>query len=343
MKSLVKSQEKPGLWMEESLRPVPGPGEVLIRVRKTAICGTDLHIYNWDAWARKTIPVPLIIGHEFSGEVADLGPGVTGIEPGDRVSAEGHITCSVCHNCRSSMRHLCRNTLGIGIHRHGAFAEYMTVPVANIFRIPDDISDDIAAIFDPFGNAVHTALSFSLVGEDVLITGAGPVGLMAATVARRAGARHIVVTDPNPVRLELARKMGATLAANPAQQSLTQLMNTLKMEEGFGVGLEMSGHPVAFRQMISAMNHGGKIAVLGIFPEEVTMDWSEPVFKGLHMKGIYGREIFGTWYKMSALLQSGLDISSVITHRFPVSEFERGFELLREGQASKVILDWSDG
>ena len=341
MKSLVKKYAKPGLWMEESPVPVPGTNEVLIKVRKTAICGTDLHIYNWDAWSQKTIPVPMIIGHEFAGEVVRMGSGVGGLQVGDRVSAEGHITCSHCRNCRAGKRHLCRNTLGVGVNRQGAFAEYLAVPAANVFRLPDGISDDLASIFDPFGNAVHTALSFDLVGEDVLIVGAGPIGIMAVAVARHVGARHVVVTDPNPERLNLASRMGATMAVNPQEQSMKQVMQSLGMSEGFDIGLEMSGHPGAFRDLLDAMNNGGQVAILGIFPDEVAVDWSCVVFKGLQLKGIYGREMFETWYKMASMLQSGLNINPVITHRLPASLFEEGFSLLNQGKAAKVVLDWN--
>lgn len=340
MKSLVKKHAKPGLWLEEAPVPTPGTNDVLIKVKKTAICGTDLHIYNWDAWSQKTIPVPMIVGHEFAGEIVELGESVSGLAIGDRVSAEGHITCSHCRNCRAGKRHLCRNTYGIGVNRQGAFAEYIVVPADNVFKLADEISDDMGAIFDPFGNAVHTTLSFDLVGEDVLITGAGPIGIMAVAIARHVGARHIVITDPNEKRLQLASDMGATRVVNPAKESLKDVMNSLKMTEGFDVGLEMSGHPGAFQDMIESINHGGRIAILGIFPDKVSIDWSAVIFKGLQLKGIYGREMFETWYKMSSMLQSGLDISKVITHRMSAQDFEEGFRLLNNGDAAKVILDW---
>jgi threonine 3-dehydrogenase len=341
MKALVKAQAKPGIWLEEIDKPEPGHNDVLIRVRRTAICGTDIHIYQWDDWARKTIPVPLAIGHEFSGEIVACGSEVRGLEAGDRVSAEGHITCGVCRNCRAGRRHLCRNSLGIGVSRAGAFAEYIAVPAFNVFKLPDSISDEMAAILDPFGNATHTALSFDLVGEDVLITGAGPIGIMAVAIARYAGARHIVVTDINEYRLELARKMGASVALNVRHGSLDDTMRKLGMEEGFDVGMEMSGNPAAFRDLLRTMHHGGKVAILGIPPDEMAIDWTHVIFKGLILKGIYGREMFETWYKMSSMLQSGLDIEPIITHRFPLDSYEDAFELMASGQSGKVILSWT--
>jgi threonine 3-dehydrogenase len=313
---------------------------LLIKIRKTAICGTDMHIFNWDTWSQKTIPVPMIVGHEYVGEVVAMGSEARGFIIGDRVSGEGHITCGHCRNCRAGRRHLCRNTEGVGVNRQGAFAEYLVIPAFNAFKIPDNISDELASIFDPFGNAVHTALSFDLVGEDVLITGAGPIGIMAAAVAKHVGARHVVITDINPYRLALAKKMGATRAVNVAHTPLADVMAELGMTEGFDVGLEMSGVPVAFSDMLAKMNHGGKIAMLGIPPDNVSIDWNQVIFKGLTIKGIYGREMFETWYKMASLIQSGLDLSPIITHEFPLAEFAKGFETMNSGQSGKVILDW---
>lgn len=341
MKALVKAHAKPGIWLEEIDKPVPGHNDVLIKVRRTAICGTDIHIYQWDDWARKTIPVPLAIGHEFCGEIVACGSEVRGLKAGDRVSAEGHITCGVCRNCRAGRRHLCRNSLGIGVSRSGAFAEFISVPAFNVFKLPDLITDEMAAILDPLGNATHTALSFDLVGEDVLVTGAGPIGIMAVAIARYAGARHIVVTDINDYRLDLARKMGASVALNVRHETLDETMQKLGMEEGFDVGMEMSGNPAAFRDMLRTMHHGGKIAILGIPPGEMAIDWTEVIFKGLILKGIYGREMFETWYKMSSMLQSGLDIEPIITHRFALDDYEDAFALMASGQSGKVILSWS--
>ncbi|KQN63302.1 MULTISPECIES: L-threonine 3-dehydrogenase [unclassified Erwinia] len=341
MKALAKLHSRPGIWMTDDA-PVPEPGhnDVLIKIRKSAICGTDVHIYNWDSWSQRTIPVPMITGHEYVGEVVAVGQEVAGFAPGDRVSGEGHITCGHCRNCRGGRTHLCRNAIGVGVNRQGSFAEYLTIPAANAFKIPDNISDELAAIFDPFGNAVHTALSFDLVGEDVLIAGAGPIGIMAAAICRHVGARHVVITDVNDYRLALAQKVGVTRAVNVGQQNLTQTMSELGMTEGFDVGLEMSGVAAAFRGMLSVMNHGGRIAMLGIPSAEMAIDWNQVIFKGLFIKGIYGREMFETWYKMVALLQSGLDISPVITHRLHIDEFQQGFDVMRAGQAGKVILDW---
>jgi threonine 3-dehydrogenase len=299
-----------------------------------------MHIYNWDEWSQKTIPVPMVVGHEYVGEVVGMGQEVKGFKVGDRVSGEGHITCGHCRNCRAGRVHLCRNTEGVGVNRPGAFAEYLVIPAFNAFKIPDNISDDLASIFDPFGNAVHTALSFDLVGEDVLITGAGPIGIMAAAVAKHVGARHVVVTDINPYRLELAKKMGATRAVDVSKEDLKDVMNELGMTEGFDVGLEMSGVPVAFRDMLNKMNHGGKIAMLGIPPQDVAIDWNQVIFKGLVIKGIYGREMFETWYKMASLLQSGLDLSPIITHTFSIDDFQKGFDTMGSGHSGKVILDW---
>ncbi len=299
-----------------------------------------MHIYNWDEWSQNTIPVPMVVGHEYVGEVVGMGQEVKGFEVGDRVSGEGHITCGHCRNCRAGRVHLCRNTEGVGVNRPGAFAEYLVIPAFNAFKIPDNISDDLASIFDPFGNAVHTALSFDLVGEDVLITGAGPIGIMAAAVAKHVGARHVVVTDINPYRLELAKKMGATRTVDVSKENLQDVMDELGMSEGFDVGLEMSGVPVAFRDMLNKMNHGGKIAMLGIPPQDVAVDWNQVIFKGLVIKGIYGREMFETWYKMASLLQSGLDLSPIITHTFSIDDFQKGFDTMGSGHSGKVILDW---
>jgi threonine 3-dehydrogenase len=340
MKALVKARAERGIWMENIEEPSVGHNDVLIKVTRTAICGTDIHIYKWDEWARKTIPVPMAVGHEFCGEIVDFGSEVVGFNKGDRVSAEGHVTCGVCRNCRAGRRHLCRNTVGVGVNRPGAFAEYISVPAFNVFKLPDAITEDLAAILDPFGNATHTALSFDLVGEDVLITGAGPIGIMAVAIARHAGARHVVITDVNDYRLNLAKQMGASRALNVGRDSLDAAMGELGMEEGFDVGMEMSGNPAAFRELLRTMHHGGRVALLGIPPEETAIDWNEVIFKGLVIKGIYGREMFETWYKMSAMIQSGLDISPVITHHFPVDDYARAFEIMESGQSGKVILNW---
>jgi len=341
MKALAKLERAPGLTLTRVKKPELGHNDVMIRILKTAICGTDIHIWNWDAWAQKTIPVPMHVGHEYVGEIVELGQEVRGFAIGDRVSGEGHITCGFCRNCRAGRRHLCRNTVGVGVNREGAFAEYLVIPAFNAFRIPDDIPDEIAAIFDPFGNATHTALSFNLVGEDVLITGAGPICIMAAAVARHVGARHVVITDVNDYRLELARRMGATRAVNVRRTRLPDVMAELGMTEGFDVGMEMSGVPEAFADMLAAMNHGGKVALLGIPPADMAIDWNQVIFKGLEIKGIYGREMFETWYKMAAMVQSGLDITPVITHRFPYTEFQQGFDLMRSGKSGKIVLTWS--
>ncbi|HTV50571.1 MAG TPA: L-threonine 3-dehydrogenase [Steroidobacteraceae bacterium] len=341
MKALVKKERAPGIWMEDIARPQIGHNDVLIEIQKTAICGTDMHIYTWDAWAQKTIPVPMAVGHEYYGRIVEVGSEVRGFAVGDRVSGEGHVTCGYCRNCRAGRRHLCRNTVGVGVDRPGAFAQYLALPAVNAFKLPDVITDDIASILDPFGNAVHTALAFNLVGEDVLITGAGPIGIMASAVARFAGARHVVITDVNDYRLELARKMGASRAINTRQQSLDDTMRELGMQEGFDVGLEMSGNAAAFREMLRTMHHGGAVAILGIPPDQTAIDWNQVIFKGLTLKGIYGREMFETWYKMSSLLQSGLDLTPIITHHFPVQEFDQAFRKMGSGQSGKVILDWS--
>jgi threonine 3-dehydrogenase len=341
MKALMKVKREPGIWMEDVVPPEPGANDVLIKIHKAAICGTDIHIYNWDAWSQKTVPVPLVIGHEFTGEVAGVGSAVTGFAAGERVSAEGHITCGHCRNCRAGKRHLCRNTVGVGVQRAGGFADYVVIPAVNVFRVPKEIPDEISAFFDPLGNAVHTALSFDLVGEDVLITGAGPIGVMAAAIARHVGARHVVVTDLNDYRLGLARKMGATRAVNVQKTTLDEVMKELGMTEGFDVGMEMSGNGDALRAMLDGMNHGGRVAILGIPPKEVSIDWNKVIFKGLVLKGIYGREMFETWYKMTAMIQSGLNVAPVLTHRFKAEDYEKAFETMRSGQSGKVVLEWS--
>ena len=341
MKALSKLHREEGLWLiNDAEKPQIGPNDLLIQIKKTAICGTDMHIYNWDHWAQNTIPAPMIVGHEYVGRVVEIGTEVQGFKIGDRVSGEGHITCGHCRNCRAGRRHLCRNTFGVGVDRQGAFAEYLVIPAFNAFKIPDNISDDIASIFDPFGNAVHTALTYDLVGEDVLITGAGAIGIMAAAVAKHAGARYVVITDVNPYKLELAKKMGVTRAVNVQHESLKDAMNELGMTEGFDIGLEMSGVPSAFTQMLDTMNHGGKIAMLGP-PDKLAIDWNKVIFKGLTIKGIYGREMFETWYKMASLIQSGLDLTPIITHQYAVDDFQKGFDLMISGQCGKVVLDWS--
>ena len=340
MKALVKSRNEPGLWLEDVPTPEAGTNEVLIRIAKTGICGTDLHIFNWDDWAQRNIHTPRIIGHEFVGHIVDIGPGVTGYRVGDRVSAEGHITCGICRNCRAGKRHLCHRAVGIGGGRDGAFAEYLVMPAANLWPIHPDIGDDIAAILDPLGNAIHSALSFDVVGEDILITGAGPIGIMAGAICRFIGARHIVVSDINDYRLSLAADMGASRTVNVSRQSVNQARAALTMSNGFDVGLEMSGHPAAFKTMIDNMYHGGHIALLGFLPPTTQLDWDEVIFKGLHLKGIYGREMFETWYKMTQLLRSGLDVAPVITHRFAVDDYQQAFKVLHQGDCAKVILEW---
>lgn len=341
MKALSKLYAEEGIWMTDVPLPQLGHNDIMIKIRKTAICGTDVHIYNWDDWSQKTIPVPMVVGHEYVGEVVAVGQEVSGFRIGDRVSGEGHITCGHCRNCRAGRTHLCRNTIGVGVNRQGAFAEYLVIPAFNAFKIPDNISDELAAIFDPFGNAVHTALSFDLVGEDVLVSGAGPIGIMAAAVCRHVGAHHVVITDVNDYRLDLAHKMGVTRAVNVSRDALADVMQELGMTEGFDVGLEMSSAPAAFRTMLETMNHGGKIAMLGIPPGNMAIDWNQVIFKGLVIKGIYGREMFETWYKMAALLQSGLDLTPIITHRYAIDDFQQGFAAMRSGHSGKVILDWA--
>ncbi len=340
MKALIKAKAEPGIWMGSIPEPAVGPNDVLIQIAKTAICGTDMHIYHWDAWARETIRVPMAVGHEYCGRIVEIGSEVRGFSLGDRVSGEGHITCGHCRNCRAGRRHLCRNTVGVGVDRQGCFAEYLSIPAVNAFKLPDSIGDDFAAILDPFGNATHSALAFNMVGEDVLITGAGPIGIMATAIARFTGARHVVISDVNDYRLELARRMGASRTVNVARESLDTAMQELGMQEGFDIGLEMSGNPSALRELLRTMHHGGSVALLGIPPGETAIDWNQVIFKGLTLRGIYGREMFETWYKMSSLLQSGLDLAPVITHRFGIDDFQQGFETMASGQSGKVILDW---
>jgi threonine 3-dehydrogenase len=339
--ALVKSKSEKGLWLEEIPTPEIGINDVLIRVRYTGICGTDLHIYEWDDWAKATIPVPMAIGHEFCGEIVAVGSNVNDFHAGEIVSGEGHVVCGRCRNCLAGRRHLCAHTRGVGVNRPGAFAEFIALPMSNIWRHHSDVNQEVAAIFDPFGNAVHTALSFPVLGEDVLITGAGPIGIMAAAVARHAAARHVVITDVNEARLELARKMGVTLAVNPSKTTLGEVQKQLGMQEGFDVGLEMSGNAAALRDMIENMSHGGKIAMLGIPAKEMTMQWKTVIFNMLTIKGIYGREMYETWYQMTVMLESGLDITPVITHRYRYDEFEKGFDAMRGGTSGKVILDWT--
>ena len=341
MKALVKNSGEPGLWLADVPVPSIGINDVLIRVTHTGICGTDLHIYDWDDWAQATIPVPMTIGHEFVGEIVEVGSNVNDFRPGEVVSGEGHVVCGRCRNCLAGRRHLCAHTQGVGVNRPGAFAEYIALPMANIWRHNPNVNREVAAIFDPFGNAVHTALSFPVLGEDVLITGAGPIGIMAAAVAKHAGARYVVITDVNPNRLDLVRKMGVTLAVNPKETSLEDVQKQLGMQEGFDIGLEMSGNPSAFHDMIANTSHGAKIAMLGIPAKEMPIDWRKVIFNMITIKGIYGREMYETWYKMTVMLESGLDITPVITHRFPYQDFEQGFQAMRSGNSGKVILDWT--
>jgi threonine 3-dehydrogenase len=342
MKALVKARAEPGIWMQDVPEPKVGHNDVLIKVHRSAICGTDMHIYNWDAWAQKSVPVPMAVGHEYAGEIVEIGSEVYGFKVGDRVSGEGHITCGHCRNCRAGRRHLCRNTTGVGVNRPGAFAEYLTIPAANVFALPAAIDDEIASILDPLGNATHTALAFDLVGEDVLITGAGPIGIMAVAIARHCGARHVVITDVNDYRLQLAAKMGASRALNVGRSSLDEAIRDLGMEEGFDVGFEMSGNASAFREMLRTMNHGGRISMLGIPSEETAIDWNQVIFKGLVLKGIYGREMFETWYKMASMLQSGLNVRPVITHRLGIRDYLEGFKIMNSGKSGKITLDWSN-
>jgi threonine 3-dehydrogenase len=340
MKSICKSKPGPGLWLKDVPKPKVETNDVLIKIHKTAICGTDLHIYKWDEWSQRTIKTPLVIGHEFVGEIVEIGPGVTHYKGGELVSGEGHITCGYCRNCRAGKRHLCHRTIGIGIHREGAFAEYLVMPEQNVWPVHPEISSDIASFFDPFGNAAHTALSFEMVGEDVLITGAGPIGIMAVAICNFVGARHVVITDINDFRLNLALKMGASMALNVTHDKIEDSIKELGMSNGFDVGLEMSGNPQAFNDMLHNMYHGGRIALLGLLPESTKINWDEIIFKGLHIKGIYGREMFETWYKMTQMLRSGLDISGVLTHRFSVDDFQKGFDVMESGNCGKVILEW---
>lgn len=341
MKALVKKYKEPGIWMDEVPIPETGIDDVLIKIMKTSICGTDIHIYNWDEWSQKTISTPMVIGHEFVGTVVSTGSNVKGFKPGDTVSGEGHIVCGTCRNCLAGRKHLCSSTSGVGVNRPGAFAEYLSIPASNVWHCNPSIPLDVFSCFDPFGNAVHTALAFNVLGEDVLITGAGPIGIMAAAVVRYAGARHVVITDMNEYRLELAKKMGVTRAVNIKNQTLQEVMSELDMKEGFDVGLEMSGSGKALQDMINAMCHGGKIALLGIQKQNTMIDWEKVVFNGLVLKGIYGREIYETWYKMTVMLQAGLDISPVITHHYDYTEFQKGFEVMASGSSGKVILEWS--
>jgi threonine 3-dehydrogenase len=343
MRALVKRKAERGLWLDEAPIPEIGINDVLIQVLRTGICGTDVHIYNWDAWARRTIPVPMVVGHEFVGRIVEVGSNVRDFHPGEIVSGEGHVVCGHCRNCLAGRRHLCKDTQGVGVNRPGAFAEYLSLPMTNVWVHDPAIPRDVQSIFDPFGNAVHTALSFDVLGEDVLITGAGPIGVMAAAVVRHAGARHVVVTDVNPYRLDLARRRGATLALDVRTESLADAQRGLKMKEGFDVGLEMSGNPAAFRDMLANLCHGGKIAMLGIPEGEMAIDWNTVIFNMLTIKGIYGREMYETWYKMTVMLQSGLDISPVITHRLPYTEFQQGFDAMLSGQSGKVVLTWNEG
>ena len=343
MKALVKKESRPGLWLNDVPVPEIGINDVLIKVLRTGICGTDVHIYNWDDWASRTIPVPMTVGHEFVGEIVEVGSNVSDFHPGQIVSGEGHVVCGRCRNCLAGRRHLCAGTMGVGVNRPGAFAEYLSLPMTNVWAHDPSIPRDVQAIFDPFGNAVHSALAFDVLGEDVLITGAGPIGIMAAAVARHAGARHTVITDVNPHRLDLARKMGVTRALDARTERIADLHEPLDMEEGFDVGLEMSGSPAALGDLLASMCHGGKIAMLGIPEEKVAIDWSTVVFNMLTIRGIYGREMYETWYKMTVMLQSGLDISPVITHRYHYTDFEKGFEAMRSGQSGKVILTWHEG
>jgi threonine 3-dehydrogenase len=342
VKALVKTHAQPGLWLEDIPEPIIGINDVLIRVHRTGICGTDVHIYDWDSWAQQTIPVPMAIGHEFVGEIVAVGSNVIDFHPGELVSGEGHVVCGRCRNCMAGRRQLCANTSGVGVNRPGCFAEYIALPMTNIWRHDPGVDRDVAAIFDPFGNAVHTALTFDVLGEDVLITGAGPIGIMAAAVARHAGARYVVITDVNEYRLDLARKVKVDLALNVKHGSVAETQKTLGMREGFDVGLEMSGNPSAFREMIANMAHGGRIAMLGIPAQEMSINWRSVIFNMLHIKGIYGREMYETWYKMTMLLQSGLDIVPVITHRLSYKDYEQAFQVMRSANSGKVILNWEE-
>ena len=340
MKALVKKYPERGLWMEDVPIPICNTNDVKIKITHTAICGTDLHIYKWDDWAKRTLELPLVTGHEFCGVVEEIGLGVTHYKPGDRVSGEGHITCGYCRNCRAGKTHLCHETIGIGLHREGAFAEYLVIPESNVWPIHNDISSEIAAFFDPYGNAAHTALSYEMVGEDVLITGAGPIGIMSAAICKFVGARNIVITDINDYRLDLALKMGATRAINVANDSIKDCYSELNIINGFDVGLEVSGNPEAFKSMLTNMYHGGRVALLGLLPESTRINWDDIIFKGLHVKGIYGREMYDTWYKMTQMLRSGLDISKVLTHKISIDDFQNGFDIMESGNCGKVVLEW---
>jgi len=340
MKALAKAQAEQGIWMQQVPEPEMGINDVLIKVKKTAICGTDVHIYNWDEWAQKTIPVPMVVGHEFVGEIVDIGDNVNDFEPGQLVSGEGHVVCGRCRNCMAGRRHMCAHTSGIGVNRTGAFAEYISLPMSNVWVHKPDIDPRIASIFDPFGNATHAALQFELLGEDVLITGAGPIGCMAAAICQHAGARHVVITDLNPYRLDLALKMGATRAVDVSKQSLPEVMAELDLKEGFDVGLEMSGNEAAFNQMLANLSHGGKVSMLGLPSNDMRIDWNRVVFNMLTIKGIYGREMYETWYKMSVMIENGLDLAPIITHEFEIDDFQQGFDVMRSGQSGKVILNW---
>lgn len=340
MKALSKLKPEEGIWMVDVPIPTISDNDVLVKIKRTAICGTDVHIYNWDEWSQKTIPVPMVVGHEFSGEIVEMGKNVKGFTVGDRVSAEGHIVCGHCRNCRAGKVHLCPNTIGIGVNRQGCFAEYLSVPASNLYKLPEKVTDDLGAILDPMGNATHTALSFDLIGEDVLITGAGPIGIMAARIAKFVGARNVVITDVNQYRLDLATKMGATLAVDVSKETIKDAMKKLDMKEGFDVALEMSGNGRAFNDMLKAMKNGGNISLLGILPSNTAIDWSDVIFKGLFLKGIYGREMYETWYKMGAMIEAGLDMNPIITHKFKVDDFQKGFDAMRSGKSGKVILDW---
>ena len=342
MKALVKSEAAPGLTLTEIPQPAPGPREVLIQIDRTGICGTDLHIYNWDSWAQKTIPVPLVVGHEFVGRIVEIGGDVDFLKVGDLVSGEGHLICGRCRNCLAGSRHYCKDTLGVGVNSPGAFAEFMVLPATNVWKLAPEVSKDSAAIFDPFGNAAHTALTFPLLGEDVLITGAGPIGCMAAGIARHAGARHVVVTDLNPQRLALAKKLGATRTVNVTNEKLSEVQTDLQMTEGFDVGLEMSGNKEAFNDLIANMRHSGQIALLGIPEQGISIDWNQVIFNSLTIQGIYGRKMYDTWYQMTSMIQSGLEIESVITHHFEYTEFEKGFAAMNEGSCGKILLHWAD-
>ncbi|APE28678.1 L-threonine 3-dehydrogenase [Aurantiacibacter gangjinensis] len=342
MKALVKAKAEPGLWLQDVPKPEMGINDVMIRVKRTAICGTDMHIYKWDEWAQKTIPVPMVVGHEFVGEIVDIGDNVKGYEKGQIVSGEGHVVCGRCRNCMAGRRHMCADADGIGVNRPGAFAEYLCIPAANVWLHNDGIDLDVASLFDPFGNAVHTALQFNVLGEDVLIIGAGPIGLMAAAVCRHAGARHVVITDLNDNRLEMAKQLGVTRAVNVTRETIEDVQKELGMAEGFDVGLEMSGNEKGFASLVDNMAHGGKIAILGLPPGGMDIDWHKVIFNMLTLKGVYGREIFETWYKMSVFIESGLDLSPIITHRLPYTEYEKGFQAMLSGEACKVVLNWED-